>query len=148
MAIAHPARRLLTLPLADLADLVTAQGVLLSALWALHRKPVGQLLRPVAASTDVRRARDEQWIERMATAIDRVARFGLFRPTCLVRAIALERLLRHTEAGTAALRIGIRRDHTTLLAHAWIELGGRVVGDDPSRVRRFTPLHDFSALPQ
>lgn len=148
MAIAHPARRLLALSLTDVADLVTAQGVLLSALWALRRRPRGQLLRPVAARGGMRHPRDEQWIERMATAIDRVARFGLFRPTCLVRAIALERLLRHTEAGAAAVRIGIRRHRTVLLAHAWIELGGRVVGDDPARVRQFIPLHDFSALPQ
>lgn len=126
-----------------------AQRTLLAARRDVARRPRGQLLHPHAASTGAALAPcDGAWVERIATAVDRVARFGLFRPTCLVRAVALERLLRDANAGDAAVRVGVHRHDDQLLAHAWIELDGRVVGDDPSFVRRFVPLHDFSALPR
>jgi len=46
------------------------------------------------------------------------------------------------------VRIGVLRRPDELLAHAWLECGGRVVGEDPDRIRLFVPLHDFSALPE
>ncbi len=147
-AVAHRTRQLLALPLREVLDLAAAQGMLLSALWTIRRRPRGQLLRPVAPPDTAPRLSDVHWITRMATAVDRAARFGLFRPTCLVRAIALEQLLQRAGVEAAAVRVGVQRHCDTLLAHAWIELGGRVIGDDPSRVARFVPLHDFSALSQ
>lgn len=149
MPIARAARRLLALSLSEIGDLILAQRTLLAARRDVARRPRGQLLHPLApAHAAALVPCDSTWIERMATAVDRVARFGLFRPTCLVRAVALERLLRDANAGDAAVRVGVHRHDDHLLAHAWIELGGRVVGDDPSFVRRFVPLHDFSALPR
>ena len=149
MPTLRAARRLLALPLTEVADLVTAQRMLLAARRSVRRRPRGQLLHPlVATSAADGSSADRRWIERMATAVDRVARFGVFRPTCLVRAVALERLLQRAHAGAAAVRVGVHRERDRLLAHAWIELGGTVVGDDPAFVRRFVPLHDFSALPQ
>ena len=145
MPVRRAARRLLMLPLTDVADLVVAQALLLSARRALRRRPLGQLLHPVARLAIVDDRPCAPYVERMATAIDRVARFGVFRPTCLVRAIALERVAREIEP-RAAVRIGVVRKPTALLAHAWLECGGRVVGDDPVRVSRFVPLHDFTAL--
>jgi hypothetical protein len=139
--------RLLTLPLGEVSDLVVAQIGLLTALWILKVRSRGKLLHPLGSSQPTAADIDEQAVERMATAFDRVARFGLFRPTCLVRAIALERYLR--DAGPrASVRVGVLRDGDRLLAHAWIEMGNRIVGDEPSHVRRFTPLHDFTALPR
>jgi hypothetical protein len=133
----------------EVAELVTAQALLLSARRSLRRKPLGQLLRPVTAHAESGAPRNaaasEAHIEHMATAIDRVTRFGLFRPTCLVRAIALERVTQQANVG-ATVRIGVRRRSETLLAHAWVECDGRVIGDDPARTRQFVPLHDFSAL--
>ncbi len=140
-------RRLVSLPMSELADLFAAQALLLSARGALRRKPVGQLLRPVEASARPAALDSDARIARMVTAIDRVARYGLFHPTCLVRAIALERIARRTDA-RATVRIGVRPHTHTLLAHAWLECGGRVIGDDPVTVRQFVPLHDFSALPE
>ncbi|HVX39496.1 MAG TPA: lasso peptide biosynthesis B2 protein [Gemmatimonadaceae bacterium] len=149
MAVLRATRRLLALPLSEVADLVIAQRMLLAALHSVRRRPRGQLLHPLAAAAATRGDdADRRWIERMATAVDRVARFGVFRPTCLVRAVALERLLQRRHAGPAAVRVGVHRERDRLFAHAWIELGGTVVGDDPAFVRRFVPLHDFSALPQ
>ena len=139
-------RRLFNLTPTEAADLVVAQWNLLAALWTVRRRPPGELLRLVNEAPPDNGARNAAQLERLATAVDRVARFGVFRPTCLVRAVALERQIRRANAGPAVVRIGVRPVSGKLLAHAWIELDGRVVGDDPARVRRYTPLRDFSAL--
>jgi hypothetical protein len=62
---------------------------------------------------------------------------------CLARAIGLEALL--LKAGHAAeLRIGLsaRQGRDRPDAHAWVELGGRAVGEDASA---YTPLPLFGA---
>ena len=130
----------------EFADLVLAQASLLAAQWTVRYRPRGELLRPVNGGDPTGGVRDDARLERLALAVDRVARFGLFRPTCLVRAVALERQIRKANAGSAVVRVGVAQASGELLAHAWIELDGRVIGDEPARVRRFTPLHDFSAL--
>jgi len=38
------------------------------------------------------------------------------------------------------LRIGVRKEHGALKAHAWVELGDHVVNDRPSAVEEFTVL--------
>lgn len=130
----------------EFADLLVAQWSLLAAQWTVRSRPRGELLRPVNGAPPSRGIRDDARLERLALAVDRVARFGLFRPTCLVRAVALERQIRKANAGAAVVRVGVAQASGELLAHAWIELDGQVIGDEAARVRRFTPLHDFSAL--
>lgn len=145
--VLHFARRLFNLTPGEFADLVLAQWWLLAALWIVRRRPRGELLRPVhVAAAGGGGHRDDARLERLAVAVDRVSRFGLFRPTCLVRAVALEGQIRRANAGPAVVRVGVAQVAGELLAHAWIELEGQVIGDEPSHVRRFTPLHDFSAL--
>jgi len=139
-------RRLFNITPGEFADLLVAQWYLLTALWTVRRRPRGELLRPVGNRAGAGGAPDDARLERMALAVDRVARFGLFRPTCLVRAVALERQIRRAHAGSAVVRIGVAPVGGELLAHAWIELEGRVIGDEVANIRRFTPLHDFSAL--
>ncbi len=77
--------------------------------------------------------------ERLAELVGMAAR-ALPGPTvCLARAIVLEALL--ARAGQPAeLRVGVTRrgGHERPLAHAWVELAGRSVGEDPS---------DYTALP-
>lgn len=142
----RPVKKLVTLAPRELADLVLAQWFLLAALWTVRRRPRGELLRPLQVVQPAGGVRDDERLARLAVAVDRVARFGLFRPTCLVRAVALERQIRGANAGPAVVRVGVLPVAGAFFAHAWIELEGQVIGDEPSRVRRFTPLHDFSAL--
>jgi len=139
-------RRLFNITPGEFADLLAAQWYLLAALWTVRRRPRGELLRPVGNGVGAGDTPNDARLERMALAVDRVARFGVFRPTCLVRAVALERQIRRAHAGSAVVRIGVAPVGGELLAHAWIELDGRVIGDEMSNVRRYTPLHDFSAL--
>ena len=143
---AHLLRRLFSLPAREFGELLLAQMYLLGALWTVRRRPKGALLRPIdgVAQTDAHPEASE--LSRLVTAVDRAAGYGVFRPTCLVRAVALERMIVRAGVGPAVVRVGVRRGGNEFLAHAWIELDGRVVGDEPSRVRQFTPLHDFSAL--
>lgn len=79
---------------------------------------------------------------RDVVAIHRAARHGLFRPRCLTRSIALQRMLARRGL-PARVCIGVRREASSLEAHAWVELHGRIMGDDPSHVARFAPLAAF-----
>ena len=141
-------RRIRSLEWREITDLLVAQGSLLAAWWTVQRRPKGELLRRIPSPVQSGDARDERRLARLAVAVDRVSRFGMFRPTCLVRAVALERQIRSANAGAAVVRVGVMLGGAKLLAHAWIEIDGRVVGDEPSHVRRFTPLHDFTSLPR
>ncbi len=64
-----------------------------------------------------------------------------------MRAVALERLIDQACAESGAVvRVGVLPKDGELLAHAWIEVDGEVVGDRLSVVNKFTPLQDFSGL--
>lgn len=142
----HLARRLFSLPARDFGELLIAQAYLVKALWTVRRRPKGELLHPVDGVAPTDSHPDAVQLTRLVTAVDRAANYGAFRPTCLVRAVALERMIVRAGVGPAVVKVGVQRDDEQFLAHAWIELDGRIVGDEPARVRRFTPLHDFSAL--
>jgi len=128
-------------------DLVAAQYELVRAWLRTRLLPKGKLIRPTEPRSGGEG--DLARLEQLATAIERAALHGLFTPTCLVRAVALERLIRQLpdhERGGAVVRVGVRPNDGKLLAHAWIVVGETVVGDAPSKVARFVPLHDFTAL--
>lgn len=98
------------------------------------------------AELDARRAS----VQRLELAIARAARRGLFRPTCLVRSLALADLLTSHGVPGAEIRVGVRHPGasaapmsaagTRLEAHAWVELDGLVLDEDTRRTHSFTPL--------
>ncbi|HEX5580611.1 MAG TPA: hypothetical protein VFX39_03475, partial [Gemmatimonadaceae bacterium] len=88
--------------------MAAAQGVLLAALLRARFRPTGQLVAPAAPAAPASRAAPTESdppeaqaalemraavVGRATRAIDRASRRGLFRPTCLVRSLALVRLL-------------------------------------------------------
>jgi hypothetical protein len=77
---------------------------------------------------------------RIALSVNRAASFGVFRPRCLVRSIALRRLLNAADIRGATVRFGVRLDDGEFTAHAWVEYGGVVVGDDPAHIARYIPM--------
>ena len=77
-------RRLRSLEWEEFLDLVTAQRSLLAAWWTVQRRPKGELLRRVQAPASAGGALDERRLARLAVAVDRVSRFGVFRPTCQI----------------------------------------------------------------
>jgi Transglutaminase-like superfamily len=64
--------------------------------------------------------------------VDRALHIGARRPSCLVSALILFRLLRE-QGDPAELVIGLPEDAGTKEAHAWVELDGRDVGPPPGR---------------
>lgn len=137
-------RRLRHLTAAELILLIEAQVTLLTCQLARWRRPVGKLVcagppsEPGSADAASRRS-----AQAIGWAVSRAARYGCFRPQCLVRSLAVQRMLQRRGSGIGALRIGVRREHGGLVAHAWVELNGMVIGDDPEHIRTFTPAPDI-----
>ncbi|MEK9500060.1 lasso peptide biosynthesis B2 protein [Gaopeijia maritima] len=130
-------------------DLIDAQRALLRARRALRTRPRGDLLRAVPDRADPSAATtpaDFHRLDRIAVSVRRASDYGLFRPTCLVRAIALEDLAHRHGILRSVVRVGVRRRGGAFEAHAWLELEGRVVGDTAEHVADFTVLDDFSSL--
>lgn len=141
-------RRAWALGWRDSLDVAVAQISLLRARRALASRPRGELLRAVPAGADGGLPSEPlERLERMAVAVRRASDHGVFRPTCLVRALALEALARRAGSRTAVVRVGVSRDEGRFAAHAWLEVGGRIVGDTPENVGRYTVLDDFSGFP-
>jgi len=79
---------------------------------------------------------------RLAQAVERVADHGIFRPTCLVKSVALQRLLRSHGIRGSRIHIGVRLRDGDFVAHAWVDLHGTVLNDTDAHVGGFDPLCD------
>jgi hypothetical protein len=125
----------------DWKDLVRAQAALARAHREMRTTPTGQMVRddPAAAAANAAGDRVDD-ARRIALAVNRAAEFGLFRPKCLVRSRALRRMLDDAGIEGAEVRIGVLLQGGQFLAHAWVEYGGQVVGDNPASVARFVPM--------
>ncbi|MGH7719673.1 MAG: lasso peptide biosynthesis B2 protein [Gemmatimonadaceae bacterium] len=149
----HLLRRAASLSLADWTDLVRAQWALIVAQLLVWTRPTGRLLERPAAPVIARDQRDERAGEsdertarRLALAVERGAAYGMFRPLCLVRAVALDRMLHARGIRQGVIRVGVRRVRDRFVAHAWVELGGEVLGDRAEHTATFAPLFDASLL--
>jgi len=130
----------------DWAELFQAQWALLVAQSVVRSRPVGALATPVTevAAPDAARLPEAR---RLALAIVRAARFGVFRPQCLVRSVALSRMLTNRGIDGALVRVGVRRTSGEFLAHAWVELAGETLGDADEHVETFVPLTNLDVRP-
>lgn len=152
--------KLIRLPRSELVELLRAQAALVAAHLIVWTRPQGQLVSrkgerqaapaPVSSSPAPRPPRPGHTLDtpratRLALAVSRAARYGLTRPKCLVRAVALQRLLAaHGMDGT--IRIGVRRIDGRFDAHAWVELGDMVLGDDEEHTATFEELPEVSIV--
>lgn len=130
------------MPLRDWVDLIAGQGALLRAQLLVWTRPRGLLLAPAQPPPTVEPGdRDvEPMVRRLALAVERAADHGLFRPSCLVRAVALQRLLEAHGFVGSWIRVGIRREGGRFWAHAWVNYAGHVLADQEWRVKRFDEL--------
>jgi hypothetical protein len=136
-------RRLLRLTPSGAWRLALAQWELLRTRRMCRIRPVGSLVQvkePVARSGD--RLNIEE-ARTWALAVHRASDYGLFRPSCLIRSIALVRLLDRAGIRGAALRAGVKRRNDQFLAHAWVELGETVLTDPPDHIAQFEPWADL-----
>jgi hypothetical protein len=130
----------------DLRDLALAQLALVHAQLLLWLRPVGEFLDTGIDAPSKYRIPlvDADWdtANRWGRAVNRAARLGIGSPQCLVRALALSRLLeRHGIVGHKVL-IGVRWRDGAFIAHAWVELADRIVGDTESNTSTFVKLTD------
>ena len=102
--------------------------------------PTGEMVREEAVPSLVSSMTLIDDARRIALAVNRAAAFGLFRPKCLVKSRALRNLLDADGVEGAQVRVGVQLLNGRFRAHAWVEYGGEVVGDDPEAVARFVPM--------
>jgi len=153
---ARPAflRRLARLSAREWLDLAEAQFQLLVAQFIVATRRTGQLVSrapldpfgdtdsPTGTSSPNADPRPEQ----LALAIGRAAEHGIFRPLCLVRAVALKRLLdRHGYDG-GIVKIGVRLSRGRFAAHAWVAYGSQILGDQEWHVKSFAELDEISVM--
>lgn len=132
--------KLRSLSFRDWRDMIRAQIVLAQAQREMRLLPTGDMVRdevvPVG-TIETDRVHDAR---RIALAVNRAAAFGLFRPRCLVRSRALRRMLDREGITGAQVRVGVQLSQGRFRAHAWVEYGGEVVGDDPKVVAQFVSM--------
>jgi hypothetical protein len=143
------AARLLRLRPRDVLLLARAQWAVVRARMIVRARAVGSLATPAAGDDDTRVARSRAaWPPRearaealrLAEAVRKVATHGPVQANCLARSVALQRLLRDAGIERGVLRVGVRRDAGAFEAHAWLELDGRVVGDEQANTERYSPF--------
>jgi hypothetical protein len=145
------ARKLISLDRGEWRDLLRAQWTLIGAQRYVRTQPAGQLTarrddNPPATNVSAdgsvtTRAR------QIGRAIQRAAKYGAFRPACLVQAIALQRMLERDGIDGSMIRVGVRQADEGMLAHAWVEWRGEIIGDSPENVRQYAPLDELSVTP-
>jgi hypothetical protein len=140
-------RRLLGLSPGAWAELCAAQHALIRAQIVVWTRRRGALLASAAplpeADTSDRSVPPKVW--RMALAVERAAEHGLFRPTCLVQAIALQQMLTSRGFAGSSVRVGIRMQ-VRFIAHAWVEYRGAVLADRASWLSPFSELAQMDVM--
>ncbi|MEX1184570.1 MAG: lasso peptide biosynthesis B2 protein [Gemmatimonadota bacterium] len=140
-------RRITGITARELGMLTEAQVVLLACQVARWLRPRGKLIewsgRAVARVPAGLDAAGASTVSLVCWSVTRAARYGVFRPQCLVRALALQRMLRRRGIMESSLHIGVRRQDGVFQAHAWVELNGAVLGDTRQHVRTFTRVSDL-----
>ena len=104
--------------------------------WTLRRRGVRPLLSvesSTVAELDAARA------ARVSAAVDTGLAMLPFAATCLRRSLVLLHELRRLGL-TATLHVGVRVVAARTEAHAWVQVGGSVVNDDPRSTATYVPL--------
>ncbi|MGQ0641626.1 MAG: lasso peptide biosynthesis B2 protein [Gemmatimonadaceae bacterium] len=149
------ARKIFSLGAHEWRDLMRAQWALIVAQLFVRRRPAGslttraELFAPARPASEPRQSPTKIAAGRargLGDSVRRAAKYGVFRPQCLVRSIALQRLLIADGIAGAVIRVGVRQSEAGMEAHAWVELAGEVIGDSLSHVREYAPLDDLSVV--
>jgi hypothetical protein len=81
----------------------------------------------------------DQYVRRAVHSVDVAAVWIPWYANCLARSLVVQVLLRHRGID-GELRIGVRTEGSALAAHAWAEVDGLPVNDDPAIADAFKPL--------
>lgn len=139
-------RKLAALGPREWTELVQAQFALLWAQLLVWTRPTGRLvaneaeIRPAAPATGAAAGTGDPRAPRLALAVGRAAENGVFRPLCLVQAVALNGMLERRRIRGSRIRIGVRMRDGRFAAHAWVEYAGQVLGDPAEIATQFDEL--------
>ena len=145
------ARKVISLGVREWRELWRAQWALILAQRVVSKRAPGQLTSRTSAAARTPHAQGEGAEARsharaLGDAVRRAAKYGIFRPACLVQAIAIQRLLSADGIQGAIIKVGVKQAEAGMEAHAWVELEGDVIGDSLAHVREFAPLNELSVL--
>lgn len=135
--------RLRTISSEQRRDLVSAQLAILGAHRKVRTRPLGDLVAVANDRTIGGEEPEDGLAERVAWAVLVASNHGLTRPTCLVRSLAIQQMLRDRGLPSGEIKIGVRWKDDEFLAHAWVEQGDRILGDTPGHVSSFDPVTDM-----
>ncbi len=122
-----------------------AQAALLRARRRVRTEPIGSFTSRGPDAAGVVRG-DPVRAREIALAVERAAAHGLFRPYCLVQALALRELLTRHGIDGSQIRIGVRQNGGKFSAHAWVRWGQEILGDRADHVAGFTEVDDIRVL--
>src|SRR5439155_2263831 len=132
----------------DWVELVRAQVALLQARFLVRTRGRGRLVRPASeGSAGEPRSQAtgpgdlDPGVWRTALAVERAADYGVFRANCLIRAVALQRLLEARGFPGSAVRVGARVERGHFTAHPWVEYAGNWLGDREWTLQRIAQVH-------
>jgi len=97
------------------------------------RIPISEKAKPASSRKHLN---DAQGVARIVSI---AANHGLYQATCLRRSLVLIILLRQ-QGIESELCFGARLLDQGLEAHAWVEIGGVVINDNPDIRLQYTPL--------
>jgi hypothetical protein len=143
------ARKVISLGVREWRELWRAQWALIFAQRVVSKRAPGQLTSrtsEAAGTPHAQGAEARSHARALGDAVRRAAKYGIFRPACLVQAIAIQRLLAADGIQGAIIRVGVKQAEAGMEAHAWVELEGDVIGDTLAHVREFAPLNELSVL--
>ena len=131
----------------DIRDVGEAQVALLRAQAMRWLRPLGEFVEITAGDPRTASAHSvaqARTVERVTSAINRATRYGVFRPLCLTRAVALSQMLDSHGIVGHRIKVGVRRDRDSFTAHAWVEFGQRIIGDTTWNTLAYLPLTEIS----
>ncbi|MBV6521089.1 MAG: hypothetical protein MNPFHGCM_01212 [Gemmatimonadaceae bacterium] len=129
-------------------DLLAGQFALIAAQFRVWTKATGSLTSPESGSAPVMSPSESSVVRsrELALAVSRASSFGVFRPACLVRSVALCRMMERHGLPDAVVRLGVVMRAGRFHAHAWVEYGDVILGDDPASVSDYETLPGISVL--
>lgn len=125
----------------DAALLLEAQRDLLACQVRAWRQPAFKLL-DLESTLPAQQQVSLHAVQEVGWAVTRAAVYGVFRPKCLVRSLAIQRMLQRRGICGGRLAVGVQVGTGGLKAHAWVELNGIIVGDSREYVDSFTRITD------
>lgn len=145
LRIPRNAVRFLRLSRQRRADLIGALRAVLAAKLSMRRRPLGELVS-IAESLPDADSVDRATAKRISEAVHMVSRNVPFEAACLVRSLAIQRMLSERGLDPGQIKIGVHWSEEGFEAHAWVEQGDRIIGDTRSHVSRFTPVTDMTTV--